>query len=408
MAIRVSIVGLAKSGTSALYSAVKACLPAPRRLMFEPVNVTELAYVSTGHEQNALTKLMFSSLDRLEYTPDRFTHNIAIVRDPRDTVVSSVLFRFNRLRLINNKAASDRLIALFKRKEQDPRSVSMVELLESIEAGEAESFRAGFADQLSRFSAYLDLGKHHLITFDQMREGDLTDLNAYLGLELAPPPPLDGWIGKISRKGDSGDWKHWFSPSDVDYFRDSMMPFISKYGFSPDWELATPPVIEPEHCSQYIARLAEARRVDPNLKNAEVTDLDALRSAAEDGKIVALERLVVLLKDDGSDSARAEAAQYHETLGALGLRQHAKIAGRHYALAGDPARAIVSFRNAIAAGARGPVHYSLAKNLLAMKDPSLRKEAIAVLRRGAKMGNENCKQRLAKILERKAKAKTKA
>lgn len=396
MATRVSIIGLAKSGTSAMYSAVKACLPEPRRLMFEPKTAAELAYVTEEHDQNALTKLMYSSTNRLGYDPKRFTHNIAILRDPRDTVVSSVLFQFNRMKLLNDVANRDRLIGLFKKKEQHPESVSIVTLLDAIEAGAAANFRKGFADQLIRFSAYLDLGQHHLITFDQMRAGEFEALNGYLGLRLAPPPPLEGWIGKISRKGDSGDWKHWFCPSDIVFFREAMEPFLKKYGFDPEWGLEDTPVIDPEHCSLYIARLADARRADPNLKNAEVTDLKALRSAAEDGKINALTRLVALLSEDGSPESLQEAALYNETLGAMGMPRHATLAGRYFARNGDRARAILSFRRGVRAG--GPAaHYGLAYHLLAQKDPALHDEAMAVLHRGAELGDPACQQYLHKL-----------
>lgn len=396
MATRVSIIGLAKSGTSAMYSAVKASLPVPRRLMFEPKTAAELAYVTEGHDQNALTKLMYSSTNRLGYDPQRFTHNVAILRYPRDTVVSSVLFQFNRMKLLNDAENRERLIGLFKKKERDPGSVSIVTLLDAIEVGAADSFRRGFSNQLTRFSAYLDLGWHHLITFDQMRAGEFEALNGYLSLQLTPPPPLEGWIGKISRKGDSGDWKHWFCPSDIAFFKEAMEPFLLKYGFDPSWDLDEMPVIDPEHCSLYIARLADARRADPNLKDATVTDLVALRSAAEDGKINALTRLVALLTEDGSPVALQEAALYNETLGIMGMPKHATLAGRYFARNGDRARAILSFRRGVAAG--GPAaHYGLAYHLLAQKDPALRDEAIAILRRGAELGDPACQQHLLKL-----------
>lgn len=48
MTKKISIIGIAKSGTSALYSSIKTALPAPRRILFEPNNAAELAYVTAG------------------------------------------------------------------------------------------------------------------------------------------------------------------------------------------------------------------------------------------------------------------------------------------------------------------------------------------------------------------------
>ncbi len=398
MAIKVSIIGLAKSGTSALYTAIKTCLPAPRRLMFEPKTAEELCYITDGHTDNALTKLMFSQSQsqRIGYDPQAFSHNVAIVRDPRDTIISSVLFQFNRLKLLNDTHTARRMIAKFEQKETDPRSISIVEILEAREPGMAEKLRSNIEAQLDGFARYLDNGTHHIITFDQMIEGDFDKLNDYLGLQLATPERLDGWIGKISRKGDSGDWKNWFCPSDVEFFRPTFDPYLKKYGFNLDWTLSDTPEISPEHCSLYIRRLGEARRQDPNLKHGEISDMAALRSAAEDGKINALTRLVTLLTEEGTAEALDEAAIYSETMGQMGMRKYAVSAGRHFARNGQRDRAIALFRQAIKAGAV-VAHHDLAHQLLAKKDPALFDEAVAVLKAGAELQNAKCQERLEKL-----------
>ena len=86
---KIAIIGLAKSGTSALYSSIKQALPEPRRLVFEPQTPLELNYLTNQNKENALTKIMFTSLGACKFNPEKFSDNIFIVRDPRDTLAES-------------------------------------------------------------------------------------------------------------------------------------------------------------------------------------------------------------------------------------------------------------------------------------------------------------------------------
>ncbi len=399
MTIKVSIIGVAKSGTSALYSSVKAALPVPRRLLFEPTNAAELAYVTASDTENGLTKLMFGAAKRQDYDPAQFTHNIAIVRDPRDTVVSSTLFRFNRLKLLNNAELFDTLVAMFERKEADPKSVSMLEILEAAGAGEAEKLKDGFADLLGTYSDYLDEGHHHVLTFDQMIEGDFDKLNAYLGLTLVPPPPLGGWVSKISRKGESGDWKNWFTEEDVAYFRDAMDPFIQKYGFDVEWSLNDMPTIEPAHCSEYIRRLSEARKVDPNLKSDVGSDMESLLSAAEDGKVNALMKLVDIHDGDGPDADPSKLLGLTRQLADMGYPKYLVKTARLLIQNDQEDLAITYLDDGIKRGVPGAFLVRANRYLHHKNDADI-PIAVDLLERGAELGNKTCIKRLKTLKER--------
>lgn len=398
MAQRICIIGLAKSGTSALYGSIKAKLPAPRRLMFEPSSVGELAYVTERVNGNALTKLMFSTVNRFGYDPARFTHNVAIVRDPRDVIVSTILFSFNRLSLLNNKALYGQLVSLFEKKERDPRAVTMVELLEASGRGEGEAFRDRLVKQLQDYQDYLSQGKHHIITFDDMIEGRFDAIDAYLGFALDKPQRLEGWISKISRKGESGDWMRWFCPEDVEFFKESLAPFMRAYGFSDNWDLEPNPVIEPEHCSQYIRRLADARLHDPNREAMVAQDEASLWSAAEDGKVNAIRNLIQIFTNRGATEDEAKIADLNEKLGQMGYPKHAVQAGRYFIRNKDRSRALAAFRNGEAAdyalACRG-----LAVNFRNAQNPKIKAEAEAAMRKGAALGDAVCQKLLSEAAQ---------
>lgn len=392
MTTKISIIGIAKSGTSALYSSVKSALPGPRRLLFEPNNAAELAYVTAGNE-NALTKGMFGSLKRQEYDPERFTHCIAIVRDPRDIIISSTLFRFNRLKLINNKPLFGHLVSLFEKKEADPLSISVRDILEAAEPGEAEAMKDSFRTLLDSYSAYLDEGDHHVITFDQMVAGDFDALNAYIGLTLTPPPPLEGWVSKISRKGESGDWKNWFTPDDVAFFRDAVDPFIEKYGFDPEWQLEASSVIAPEHCSQYISRLSEARKVDPNLKKDVGSDMAALRSAAEDGKVNALMKLEEIYGGPSEDENPDLALEYSKQLAEMGYPKYLVKTAR-YLIKSKRHKQAYPYLEAGIAIKYLPAFFVLGNQYINHADVEKRAEGLAILERGRDLGGKSCATKL--------------
>ena len=398
MTTKISIIGIAKSGTSALYSSVKTALPAPRRILFEPTNAAELAYVTDGDE-NALTKGMFGALQRQQYDPAKFTHSIAIVRDPRDTIISSTLFRFNRLKLLNNTQLFSHLMSLFERKETDPLSVSVHEILEAAEAGEAQAMKDSFQTLLSNYTDYLDEGDHHIITFDQMVAGEFDALNAYLGMTLVPPPPLAGWVSKISRKGESGDWKNWFTPADVVFFRDAMDPFITKYGFDPEWALEDTPVIEPQHCSQYILRLSEARKVDPNLKRDVGSDMDALLSAAEDGKFNALTKLVDIYGADGPDADPEGALKFSQQLADMGYPKYLVRTARLLLKAKKYTESYAYLERAIAMN-YAPAFFVLGNQYRRTLNKGKHAEGIALLRKGSELGSKGCIEQLKDLADK--------
>lgn len=397
MTTKISIIGIAKSGTSALYSSIKSELPAPRRILFEPNNAAELAFVTSGNG-NALTKIMFGALDGQKYDPALFTHRVAIVRDPRDTIISSILFRFNRLKLLNNKKLFSHLVSLFERKEADPRSISVHDILEAAGKGEAHDMKDSFGGLLSKYSGYLDREDQHVVTFDQMVTGDFDALNDYLGLTVLPPPPLQGWVSKISRKGTSGDWKNWFTPEDVAFFRPAMDPFITKYGFDPEWTLEAEPLIEPKYCSQYITRLSEARKVDPNLRSDVGSDMDSLLSAAEDGKVNALMKLVDIYE---AEENAEETLKHCTQLADMGSPKYMVKTARYLLKLRKTDQAYDYFRRAVDLEFK-PAFFYLGNQYLRPINKRKRKEGMALLERGAALGSRKCKTKLKELSAKSA------
>lgn len=312
--MKICVVGLAKSGTSALYSAIKEALPEPRRLSFEPETSAELRYISGPHSENALAKVMFLSAEKVHYNPKDFSHNIAIIRDPRDMLVSLLIYRMNRLELVKDDARYDQLLALFQKKEKDPRSVSTAQIFAQIDNRKALRYLDKIAKRYDDLSAFIKESGAFVLTYDQMIQGDLKALNTYLGLSVKAPGRLTGWVEKIGRKGESGDWQNWFTKDDVAAFQPKLSPLLARFGFDADWGLAKTPVILPEHCSEYIKRLRAARFTAPYRGKTFMASVEEMESAAEDGKVGAIHKLARYHFKRGTAEDRARAVALYERL----------------------------------------------------------------------------------------------
>ena len=355
--MRICIIGLAKSGTSALYESVKASLPPPRRILFEPKSPSEFRYVLGNGTANALTKIMFTSAAALGFDPAAFTHNICIVRDPRDVAVSSLLYRFNRIQLIKDKALTGRLIEALQRKEQEPDVMPVSTILDMLESDGARKFIASFESTLAKFQELIATHKDlFVLRFEDMIEGNLDPLSEFLSLKISPPPRLSGWTSKIGRKGESGDWRNWFCDADVNLFQPHLQTFIAAHGYDATWQQSGNKSILPEHCSGYVKTLMLSRVNDPYLRSPNNASIEALKSAAEDGKPMAmlnLARNVIATEPDAAKALLTQLVEMEHTANVLSL-------GDSFRKSRDLRKALFAYRIAYAAN-----NASLARRTLA-------------------------------------------
>jgi hypothetical protein len=128
---RILIVGIGKSGTTALFYKIKHALP-PRAVhaVFEPQNLTELAQIA-AKSGGVLCKVLPIGWA----TPperallDSFQQLIVVVRDPRDILISRVLYRIWERRADLSPNVRQKWLDLLRAKEADPRRVTMAQIL---------------------------------------------------------------------------------------------------------------------------------------------------------------------------------------------------------------------------------------------------------------------------------------
>ncbi len=321
----VLILGLAKTGSTGLYTNVKAALTATGHdyyCLFEPTRPDQLHSLHRlAPELPLLTKVMIAREPDLQLDYDRFPRRLTLLRDPRDMIVSFLLFR-PFIRADAPWGQVEPFVEAIRGKERDPASRSVHELhLLADELGLA-SYRL---DRVVEFMEWQEslIDRHDVRTvrYEDFVAGRLDDLQTYLGVDVANTAGSSPWLDHIMRAGGSGDWRHWFTDEDITTYRPSVARYMKRFEYDDDWTLATDPHIDPAAASGYIEGKYR-RRQDQQRQRRGGLSLDAgvaeqrerLVELASDGHSQALYRLAQATADpqEAFRLAHRAAAQGHK------------------------------------------------------------------------------------------------
>lgn len=251
--MRVLIVGEGKSGTTALMRSVSACLDEPVEL-FEPRLITA---EDLTPETLVVKKLLLNWQRSENRLLSDFDKRVLISRDPRDRIISHMLYdAYNRAPIMSEKQRQ-RWIDALTRKVERPRSVSMAKLFNLW-------WRVSQADLMSIYVRVLDRGvsfhsrpdnAFHVIRYEAYVDGNFDALNDYLGLSIKPGV-VTGSEERVSRSKSSGAWRHWFTPADVRLFRPMTHRWLKETGGRVrDWKLEAEPTIDMSTSVDYVRGL---------------------------------------------------------------------------------------------------------------------------------------------------------
>lgn len=254
---KILIIGQPKSGTTALYTKIRNSLDMPCEL-FEPKNY-EMHLDAVGKQ--IIAKVLLAPSDGLDLDSfDQFEKKILLVRDPRDRLISNVLYGIRHLNFRGEISKISALIEMLKEKESNPQKVSMLEIIRL-----QEKLSGNIGGRISRFDGmeYLALEYHDkhpevcVFKYEDFIDGKLEELESFIGLNLYGDANVDVSLLRVVRTRGYGDWRHWFTPYDVDFFRTKFSAFMRRYKYEDDWSLNDHQVILPEHCSGYVVRLLQ-------------------------------------------------------------------------------------------------------------------------------------------------------
>lgn len=276
--MKILILGLGKSGTTALLYKVAAGLPGCHAFSGGKPGT----YI--GDYGNAVYKHTYCARKGKDFTlyrehlrREHYDRKIWICRDPRDVAVSRMLYRWHRGHLGHSRQYQAHL-ALVRLKEQDPSSIPFHDICRYTSYGDwPATVRSVVDEETSRYHDMCEfvsaIGHDWFVfSYEDMVSGRHGALNRYLGFEIATDTevPRSSGNAKVIRKRAVGDWRHWFTQADVDLFRSAYLRYMTLTGYDrDDWTLARSPVIEPEFSSVYMEKLNERLPLDTAIRLRE-------------------------------------------------------------------------------------------------------------------------------------------
>lgn len=296
MGRNILVMGQQKTGTTGVYSLIKsALLPLSNEYFFsfEPSRSTPLErVVEQDPGMSVLTKIMYKNFQNFEL--GMFDRRVMTVRDPRDTLVSTLLFRPLLKNIVDTVPMQEheRFIEGLKRKEQDPQSVSILELTAlGNEVGYKRPKPRRLANEYLEMADVADEHGFHVMRYEEFVDGKVEALGDYLQLPLNPSASeTPSWLTHISRSRGHGAWRDWLTPEDVEFYRPLLNPCMERMGYEDDWDLNDNPEIAPETSSMYVLDRINKRRRELAAANSshdegasDGASIATLHSMASDG-----------------------------------------------------------------------------------------------------------------------------
>ena len=264
--MNVLVLGKAKTGTTVISRTILHSLPEGAGYLFEPGDTRP--FEGTPGEGGVVAKVLFDHWTRKKAElrdvaenklPLRFDKLVVIRRDPRDELISILLYYpFNLKRLLGDDPRFATWAEYLRRKETAPASVSFLDMCRTFDSLFGVNFtpslsrRQTIDNGYSRFCAGLRAPRYDL-RYEDFMAGRTEHLAGYLGLELSARRDVGEAYGNTRRSASFDNWKRYFTPEDVVFFK-RHADYLADQGYT-DWELAPPASIPESELSGYVRSL---------------------------------------------------------------------------------------------------------------------------------------------------------
>lgn len=275
--MKLAIVSLSRSGSTLMYYDLVSVLPSNCLSFFEPTfDFTE----QMCNAQHGLVKLIIDRMDSTVRTAlaDSTIRKILLTRDPRDRLISSLLFSLHG----NSEEKLMKQISILEEKVNNPTSISFLALAREILG----------LDSMDPIFDYI------YTSTSNMEEAISTSNNSiqvrYEDYIVAPEQCL---FSRLSldydhnakenipsrhnygrRRGSRGDWQDWFTPEDVELLKPLLQDFIKTHGYESSWILSPNPTISRDHTIKFIIT-AHQKNKEMLSRNISWTDSDSKPSS---------------------------------------------------------------------------------------------------------------------------------
>lgn len=255
--MRILILAPAKSGSTVLQQMLATALGYSELILEEPADKL------VNPPKDCVAKILYehNSDESILRAASGFDYKILLVRDPRDNLVSRLLYSLaNNPTLLADDRFLEGLLNSLREKEACPALVSLHQIVERFPDVEGH-----LGDKTCRILyRYADFARRYwrdwqVVFYEDLVVGNLRGLQMTLGCTI-PIVEVPVELKRVTRTKRAGDWVNWFTADDIELLKDRIDPLLSAFGYDQDWRLPEAPVIEPRHGSEYLTQLVRERR----------------------------------------------------------------------------------------------------------------------------------------------------
>jgi hypothetical protein len=262
--MRYLVLGPGRSGTTAVARAIEIAAGPQVEVFFEPRGLASVR--SEASSSTVVAKILVERwLPADRQHMDWFDRRIFIARDPRDVVISRLLYQVYAMQFIHDPKKLEEFLTALRAKEQSPGEHTVQSLFDLVARLEGTDNGLALTARFHRKAVKLWRATHdtiHLLRYEDFVDGRTEDLSAYLGLAVTEHPDVAPRWQRVTRTRSHGNWKHWFTAADDELVSRTFRDYLDVFGYD-DWVKPAEQIIDPEHSSEYvkrIVRLAHRRR----------------------------------------------------------------------------------------------------------------------------------------------------
>ena len=251
---------MARCGSSAIFELIKNSCDVESNSFFEPTEEIIRCQVlpSCSEESRTIVKAILRPYLKYEKKVQGFfSRTIGLTRDPRDNLISRMFFRLISDPFKQNPQIYKEILEILEKKIEKPHTVSVVQIFRIMEgSGLMENMiDKRVEENLALFMDWHDRNQNSFIfSYENFILGDFSDLSDYLNLTVNHTGELKVVRPEIKRNGKIGEWKNWFTPEDVDFFKPRMEKFMGRYCYPLDWNLPDDQQLNPITSIDYLKR----------------------------------------------------------------------------------------------------------------------------------------------------------
>jgi hypothetical protein len=190
-----------------------------------------------------------------------FDRKLHILRDPRDNLVSTLLYGVRHTSFYSDDRRLAQFLQLLEDKERNPTEVSMRQLLDLMaELDEGVELLPSFLDRQALVEQFRETyPEYRRVSYSDFVDNKVEALESYLGFTLTGSPHVRDHA-RVTRTRSYGDWTNWFTADDVTFFRPLLDNYVRLAGLPDDWELGEHPTVPAEFASGYVRRIVDEKR----------------------------------------------------------------------------------------------------------------------------------------------------